>query len=559
MKVETFKLYLIGIFRIVLFLTITNAYATDPGLKFLENKNQWPSGIDYAAKVPGGRMYVNATGFSFYLLDENRIEELHEQEHHGFNEATGENIFTEQYIEGYFAEIKLVGAKQVSPVPLNKYTAYYNFFIGNDPSRWASRVQAYERIQYVGIYPGIDLHVYSSGNDAKYDYVIHPGADASLIQLNYSGFQQVCLQDGNLISYTTIGLFEETKPYAYQIINNQKIIVPAFYQLEGNNVSYSFPEGYDDCYDLIVDPLLIFSTYSGSTADNWGSTATPGEHGDLYSAGVTNLGGGGNFPASTGSFQMNYGGIYDIGILKYDSTGNELLYASYLGGTNSESPHSLVVDKDENLLVLGTTSSSDYPTSVDGFDITYNGGNLISHVIQYSTGSDLVITKLNKEGDALLASTFLGGTQNDGLNQNAAGQLVRNYGDQLSGDIITDEVGDVYISTVTSSSDFPVTSGLDLVYNGGISDALLLKLNSSLSSILWATFMGGSNADAAYTLQFDSNNDLVVAGGTSSMDFPTLPGVYQEVHAGQVDGWIARIKNDGSAILQSSFTGTNNL
>src|SRR5690606_33014903 len=129
-----------------------------------------------------------------------------------------------------------------------------------------------------------------------------------------------------------------------------------------------------------------------------------------------------------------------------------------------------------------------------------------------------------------------------------------NYGDQLRGDIITDDDGDIYISTVTASSDFPATNSFGTIYNGGITDALILKLNSSLTNIVWAALLGGDNADASDTIKFDQQGNVVVAGGTSSLNFPTTDGVYQEVHAGQVDGWITIIKSDGSEILKSTFT-----
>src|SRR5690606_6093379 len=135
------------------------------------------------------------------------------------------------------------------------------------------------------------------------------------------------------------------------------------FRLCENVVTFDFPDGYDSCEVLVIDPLLIFSTYSGSTADNWGSTATPGERGNLYSAGVTEEGGGGSFPATPGAFQTSSAGLYDIGILKYDSLGMQLLYATYLGGKASESPHSLVMNDDEELVLLGTTSSLDFPTT----------------------------------------------------------------------------------------------------------------------------------------------------------------------------------------------------
>jgi hypothetical protein len=325
--------------------------------------------------------------------------------------------------------------------------------------------------------------------------------------------------------------------------------------LQENTVSFEVFDEYDPCIPLIIDPILIFSTYSGSTADNWGSTATPGENGTLYSAGVTNLQAGGNFPATAGAFQITYGGAYDIGVLKYDSTGSQLLYATYLGGSGSESPHSLVVNKNNELLLLGTTGSTNFPTTLNAFDRTYNGGTAESNVIPYATGSDIFVAKLSSDGSVLSGSTYMGGSANDGLNLTSS-PLIANYGDQLRGDIITDDDGNIFLSTVTSSADFPVKNSFGLTYQGGITDALIIKLNPDLSDIVWASFVGGNNADASHTIKFDPQGNIVFAGGTNSINFPTTTGVYQNVHAGSVDGWIARIDKEGSAIITSTFTGT---
>lgn len=329
------------------------------------------------------------------------------------------------------------------------------------------------------------------------------------------------------------------------------------YILSGSVMSFQFPEGYDPCYELVIDPLLIFSTFSGSTADNWGSTATPGENGMLYSSGITNhLNVGGTFPATAGAFQTTYGGNYDIAILKYDSTGAQKLYASFLGGTSNETPHSLIMDKNSHdLIVLGTTSSNNFPTTIGAFDQSFNGGTTVStNVISYPTGSDITLSRISSEGDVLLHSTFLGGTANDGLN--SSGPLRRNYGDDMRGDVITDENGDVLISSVTTSSNFPVANSFNTVYKGGLTDAILVKMKADLSAIEWGAFIGGTAFDASHTLKFDPSGNIVVAGGTSSTNFPVTAGAYQTMLSGDADGWIARVSSDGSLLMHSTFTGT---
>ncbi len=532
--------------------------SAQPGqVKFIENKCQWPDQVQYSASVQHTFFSINPGGFSYTFIDKREVDDLHHRSHAPDQESTG---VPEEDIQlyGHRVTTTFIGSnKNATSIPFGKLPEYYNYFLGNDDSQWSSDVAAFEGVIYPQYYTGIDLKVYSQGENLKYEFIVEPGADPSQIIYEYAGADQVNLVEGDLVVNASQFSFIEKKPIVYQIIDGDRVYVRSEYELQGNVVHFCFIDKYDPCYPLVIDPILIFSTFSGSTADNWGSTATPGEQGTLYSAGVTNPSMfGGSFPVTTGSFQLAYGGGYDIGILKYDSTGSQLLYATYLGGSGSESPHSLVMTNNNELLVFGTTGSSDFPTSLNAYDRTYNGGTHEENVIAYNTGSDLFVAKISLDGKQLLASTLLGGSANDGLNPSAS-PLVVNYGDQLRGDIIADANNNVYISTVTSSTDFPVVNSFGLTYLGGLTDALLLKLNPDLSQILWAGFLGGNGADASHTIKFDLDGNLVIAGGTSSLNFPSTSGTYQTIHAGTVDGWISKIKNDGLSILMSTFTGTS--
>jgi hypothetical protein len=536
----------------------------NPGLRFIQNKGQWNEDIDFHALVPGGRLGLSAKGFSVLLLDMEEMEHQHLASHsdsyrEAINESNGQSA-TEP-LDGHYFQINLLGSNQQSKaiveMPLD---GHYNYFLGNDSCQWATNALAYATILYQNIYEGIDFRVSSVGNNLKYDFIVRPGADPSQIRIEYQGVYGVEKSDDELKIQTAVGSLTELKPFSYQVNDHNKHTVPSEYRLHNNIVSFSFPAEYDECRELIIDPLLIFSTYSGSTADNWGSTATPGEHGTLYSAGVTRQDLGGSFPATVGAFQTANHGSFDMAIIKYDSAGTKFLYATHLGGFNNDSPESLVVDKTSgDLIVLGITSSPDYPTSDNAFDKTFNlGTTIFNRVLNTNDQWDIVITRLSPNGGQLVGSTFLGGSGNDGLNvpKQSGGPLVVNYGDEMRGDVITDETGHVYISSVTSSNDFPIVNGFDDSFNDGTTDGLVVKLAPDLSSIVWSSYVGGSGFDAAYSIKFDNDKNIVLAGGTTSVNFPATAGSYQPVFNGIVDGWIARVAADGSAIMNATFTGT---
>ena len=529
----------------------------NPGLTFIENKNQWSSDVHFAALVPGGQMRIGPGYFGYRLVDKNSIESAHLHSHSDIKP----DAHDAELVNGQFVKASFIGANlNAGRFPFGKTDEYWNFYLGNDPSRWANHAYGFKGVLYDELYQGIDLKIYSIGKNLKYDYVVSPYADASQIVVHYEGAESVTLDNGNLFLRTTVGDLIEKRPIAWQFIEGEKIDVDVRYNLDQDLVTFCFPKGYDPCYELIIDPLLIFSTYSGSTADNWGSTATPGEHGNLYSAGVTSQNLGGQFPATPGSFQSYNSGEYDIGILKYDSLGKKLLYATHIGGSSSESPHSLVINSKEELILLGTSSSSNFPTSENAVSREFSEGTSVTHVIPYPFGSDIVISRFNRDGTALLASTYLGGSKNDGISLQGS-PLVKNYGDQLRGDVITDAAGNIYISSVTASNDFPIVQGFGSSYNGGLTDALVLKIDEELSQIEWSNVLGGIGADAAYSIKLDMDNNLFVAGGTTSVDFPYAEFSYPKnsfdtTFNGEVDGWIAKMKSDGTQIINATFTGT---
>ena len=522
---------------------------------YVANHGQWAHRYDFVARVQGQSLFIRAGEISYLLADGRHEEEIHHRLRHHNPEMHDLPPGFER-INYHLVQVRWAGANtRAEAVPLLAKTTYSNYFVG-DPQRWRSRVPHYEGIRYREVYPGIDVQWYSQGHYAKYDWTVAAGADPCRIILDYAGADRVELHDGDLMVRTSLGTVIEKKPWAFQWIDGIQTTVACEFHVDGTQVTFAFPQGYDACYPLTIDPLLIFSTYSGSTADNWGSTATPGERGTLYSSGITNHNNaGGVFPATPGAFEETYQGDYDVAILKYDSTGSQLLYASYLGGGSSESPHSLVVNSRNELLVLGTTSSDDFAVTPGAFDTSFNGGTAEANVFLYPNGSDIFVSKISADGTQLLASTYLGGTDNDGMNPPVS-LLVANYGDELRGDIIPVPTGGVLVSTVTASLDFPVASAYDVTYNGGRTDAVVAKLSDDLSSLTWATFLGGAFEDASHTIKLNETGDVYVGGGTASVDFPTTPGSYQPALAGNVDGWVARLSGDGTTLVQSTLTGT---
>jgi len=198
--------------------------------------------------------------------------------------------------------------------------------------------------------------------------------------------------------------------------------------LNNNTLSFEI-ENYNKKHDLIIDPIVIASTYSGSTESIYGHTATYDDLGNIYSGGAGFSPGG--LPVTLGAYQTTYGGSRDMCINKYDPTGSNLIYATYLGGSSSDYPHSLI-DYNGKLYILGSSLSPNFPTTSTAHDSSHNGSY------------DITVTILNTTGSALIGSTFVGGSLDDGINS-----ISSNYGDRYRGEIIVDNSGNCYVSSLS--------------------------------------------------------------------------------------------------------------
>jgi len=558
-----------GIFLLCISLiSIGISYGQTPqvlgGYKFIENKNQWPEQVRYRSDIQTGYLYLENDGFLFNLYDGkefNRYVQAH------YDKSLPRN-FDKLTWHSYKVNFRNCNKEALAQGSLET-PEYYNYFLGNDKSKWASHAKGYHRIEYKELYPGIDLHLYSKVFNLKYDFVVKANADVNQIELNYEGADDITIKNERLHIYTQVNHIIEDKPYAYQEIEGKKVEVKCKYKLKGTTVTFVFPKGYNHNYDLIIDPTLMFATYSGSTANNFGYTATFDSKGFLYS-GSSAFGTG--YPVILGSYDISFNGGsglspgVDMGISKFDTSGTFLLYSTFIGGNSDELPHSLIVNSFDELFILGTTSSPNFPTSTGCYDSTFNGGtpnNLTNGLgVNYINGSDIVACNLSADGASLLASTYIGGSANDGLNSTSAtatlNRLRYNYADEIRGEIDIDQNNNIYIVSCTRSNDFPIVgNSFQQTYGGGPEDGCIIKLDNSLQNIVWSSYLGGELHDAAYSLSLDSNDDIYITGGTESLLFPytstSLDTVY---NGGRADGFITHVTADGQQIINSTYFGS---
>ena len=537
-------------------------------IEFIENKGQWESPVKFKGEVNAGAVFIRSGGFT--ILQHNQQDWAVLQSVHDHNKERPPGTIISARSDGRFVlrshayNVDFVGASPtMQVVPDKAIPAYNNYFLGSDPSKWASECHIYQAVTLKDVYPNVDVRYYTYNGILKYDIIAKPGADISKIALKYEGADKLEVKNKELVVSTSVGDLKESYPYTYQSNGKERVDVTCKYKVKGNIVSFDV-KGYDPSATLVIDPALIFCSFAGSRADNWGYTATYGPDGSFYGGGVVYN--GNTWPVSTGAFQTVFQGgteetgmrASDIGIIKLSANGGARLYATYIGGRGNEQPHSLIVDGQGNLVLAGRSKS----------DTSYPGGRI---PIGTGGGYDIVVTKLNAGGTALIGSRRIGGSGDDGVNispgRSGDVSLQQNYGDDGRSEVILDAAGNVYVASCTQSkgdnntSRFPASAGaFQSAFGGGSQDGVLLKFSPDLSGYLFGSYLGGNGNDAAYVLSLGPSGDIYVAGGTESGNLPGgQAGTVGPTSHGGIDGFIAQVSNNGANIIRSTFIGTTGI
>lgn len=532
-------------------LSIHGRHGGPTTFHFSENKGQFDNPVKYHAKLHIGDIYLESNRFVFDLYSAEELDAYYEMKHDP--EARKENKAFDQPFSKHAYFMSFRGANEQPMLhPQDEVEGYKNYFKGSDQSKWVSGVHSYRGVKYSELYDNIDMEIYSVFERMKYDFIVNVGGNPESIVIDYEGVDELELVEGVLVIHLSTGEVKELKPIAFQDIGGERKDVPCNFVLDGNTVRFELPEGYNTSEKLVIDPTWIFSTLTGSAADNWGFTATYDTTGNLYAGGIAF---GAGYPTVAGSYSTSFaGGDIDIAISKFSSDGTTLIYSTYLGGSSNEVPHSLVIDSQDNLVVLASTSSTNFPTTAGCYDNTFNGGvNVTFSGITYAAGSDIALVKLNTAGSALVGSTFIGGTDNDGLNESFA----YNYSDEVRGEVVVDDNDDIYITTSTWSTNFPTTAGSYSTTNSGNQDAVVVRMTSDLTAMTWGTYLGGTNRDAGYSIRLAPNGNVFICGGTNSTDLGTTAGVMGPTYNGGTnDGYTASLNATNGGLIDLSYLGT---
>lgn len=505
------------------------------------NRGQWDERIDYKIELTNGSFLIEPRGFTFHFYDYPQHDHTEDQ-HKNAEESYHNHVVKTTFLGAQFPE---------TSQETGQSSFYRNYFLSQNSAEWKSEVRAVKEVVQKNIYPGIDLQLKGGNGTFKYNWIVTPGTDYRTISWQYDGADKIAVNDRDELEIThSFGVITEGKPIAWRISNGKKEPVKIAYVLENNKVHFRIAGEVLSEDTLIIDPSLTFSTFTGSTADNWGFTAAPDPSGNLFAGGIVF---GTGYPTTPGSWDQSFnGGNFDVGITKFNASGTTLLYSIYLGGNSNETPHSIVCDSNGELYIFGVTSSPDFPVTGGAFDPSFNGGpSFTGNNLSFPNGADIYVTRMNAAGNAIIASTFVGGSGTDGLQE---GSIRYNYGDQFRGEIIVSG-NSIYVSSVTNSTDFPVFNASQPSLNGA-QDAVFMRMNKTLDAFQWSTYFGGTGLETGNGIEVSSTGDVYVTGGTNSSALGFASGYDLSYNGGIADGYLARLNGASGTLLSGTFIGS---
>jgi uncharacterized protein (TIGR03437 family) len=460
-----------------------------------------------------------------------------------------------------------------------------NYLIGAEPEKWHTGIPQYGQVLYGAVYPGVDVLFYGDGQTLEYDLVVWPGAEIERITIAFEGIDSGRIEgNGDLVLETQSRELRQKRPVIYQEVDGVRRQVAGKYVLKGKGCVGFETANYERARPLVIDPVLVYSTYLGETTSTYVPSLAVDADGHAYVAGSTRAG---NFPTTPGSFQPAYNDTScyssmtpsryipcsDAFVSKLDADGTGLVFSTYLGGDRDDFATGIAVDLSGNVYVTGITSSSDFPTTPGA--VSGDAHRFIAKldptgtVLLYSTtGAGGGKIALDPAGNIYLATgseLFTGGGAVKKLDA-AGSRVIYSFDFPGTASAITvDGAGGAYAAGNTTNPSFPVTHGaFQTAPAGGPTangDAFAMKLNPS-GGLIYSTFLGGSGEDYANAIAVDASGSAFVAGGTTSSDFPVTPGAAQSsfhsfpyLYFPYPDAFVAKLDPMGAKLVYSTYIG----
>jgi uncharacterized repeat protein (TIGR01451 family) len=447
---------------------------------------------------PQVKFLARGGGYGLFLTADEAVLELQPS---AVSHQPSASAVIRMRLEGANTSPRVSGA---SPLPGKS-----NYFIGNDPSKWLHGVPQFARVEYRAVYPGVDLVYYGDQGELEYDFRVAAAADPNQIALRFDG-ASARIDSGDLILGTSQGDVRFHAPRVYQTDGNaRKTIAGSFRQIAENKIGFTLG-AYDHSRELVIDPTLSYSTYLGGSGSEFAPRIAVDVGFNMYVAGSTTSA---DFPVTDGSTKT---GTQNVFVAKINSAGSALVFATYLGGTGSDTATGVAVDSSFNVYVAGFTSSTDFPTTSNAFQQTAT-----------QAGIHGFVTRLDAAGTKPpLYSTFLAGTNaTDNPIDQVTGLAIDTKGDAfVTGTTTSTNSADGFPSTSTAFQPCPFQPGVTCTATTGPPQFFASEINTNGSgalSVLYSTYFGGGNPATATSvgggIAVDASGNMYITGGTNML------------------------------------------
>lgn len=476
---------------------------------FIENKGQWNTNAAFCLSTRAVDVWCNPTSI---VYDYRQTIIPCKDGQRTMYKATGQVVRME--FEHALAKPTLHGQYGL--------TSVFHYFLGKDTSKWQSNVRGFSEVVYNNVYHGVDIRLYSDKGRPRYDVVVHPGGVPSDVVLAFTGMEAMRVEERDVYLGTAGSDVVQGGLYAYQLIDGIEHEVQCRFVDKGHG-RVGFDVGaYNPAYTLVLDPL-VYSTFIGGTLGDEAFGIARDNKNNTYVVGTTfSL----NYPFTTGAYDTTKQLAADIIVSKLRASGDDLVYSTFIGGDGDDYGYDIAVDSQGEAAITGYSFSADFPMTAQTWDRTLGGDR------------DIIVVRLSSDGSRLKGSTYLGGNSWD-----------EGYSIALDG------AGNMYITGMTTSIDFPTVNAYDDSHNGA-QDVVVAALNPSATNLLYGSFLGGASSDQGNAIAIDGSGAIYIGGSTGSSGFPTVTGSFDQTFngsTGTVDGFIAKLS--GSSLVYSTFLG----
>ncbi|MBK3331694.1 hypothetical protein GWK41_01275 [Persephonella atlantica] len=540
---------------------------------FIQNQGQIDSNVKFYAKTFSGTVFLTKDGEIVYSLPKKE----------------GKEKFSLLVFKEIFPKIKKVQLKGE-----DESKTRVSYFKGNDEKNWKTNLKTFNWVKVGQIAKGVELKVKAYGKKVEKFFYVKPEGNPESIKVKLEGISGLEINKaGELVVNTQIGKVKFTYPVAYQYTEKgkKKFVNVEYAVLDRNTYSFRVKGSYDKNKTLIIDPVLA-STFLGGTQEDRAYSMAIDSGGNIIVAGNSYST---DYPVVSGAYQTSPQGFPEIVVSKISGDLTTLLASTYIGGSGGQTAYSVAVDSSDNIIIVGYTSSNDYPTTPTTYSTLLNGS------------TDIVITKFKSDLTSLVASTYFGGSSGEralsvtldssdniiltgytyssnfptsppAYNRNFAGGITDIFVTKFKPDLSTflastyiggtgtyeegksvavDSFGNIIIVGYTDANDYPTTPPVYSTSNSGHEDIVITKFDSNLSSLVASTYFGGLLEERAFSVTLDSSDNIIITGYTRSSNFPTSPPAYNRNLTGSSDIFVTKFKPDLSTFLASTYIGGN--